>query len=168
MLCSVWQLFSFIGFKQSTKYHAFLFVLRTFQYHSDIESLFIFSRHGSGVNKQPIIIRTKQISIGLQLRKPSISIKDCSPQILTGCVPYRSQILCPLSWTCRETENIELPSLLVEKIGYKMEKKMYSYLLFRKYLGKPSELKALCSSLSVFVIWLVNRNCCFFSVFKFQ
>jgi len=168
MLCSVWQLFSFIVFEQATNYHATFFVLRTFRYHSDIESLFIFPKHGPGVNKQPIIIRTKQISTGLQLRKPSVSITDCSPQILTGCVPYRSQILCPFSWTYRETESIEVPSLLVKKFGCKMERKMYSYLLLRKYLGKTSELKALCSSLSVFVIGLVNRNSCFVSVFKFQ
>jgi hypothetical protein len=42
-------------------------------------------------------------------------------------------------------ESIELPSLPVENIGYTMKRKMYSYLLFRKYLGKTSELKVLCS-----------------------
>ena len=44
---------------------------------------------------------------------------------------------------------------------------MYAYLLFRKYLGQTSELKALCSPLSVFVTGLVNRNFCFVSVYKF-
>jgi hypothetical protein len=146
----------------------YFFILRTFQYHSDIEYLFIFPKHEPGVNEQPIIIRTKQISAGLQLSKPSVSITDCSPQILTGCVTCRSRILCPLSWTCRQTESTELSSLLVETIVYKMERKMYWYLLFRKYLGKTSDLKALCSSLIAFVVGLVNRNSCFVSVFKFR
>jgi len=44
---------------------------------------------------------------------------------------------------------------------------MYVYLLFRKYLGKTSELKALCYCLSVFVTELVNRMFCFVSMYKF-
>jgi len=38
MLCSVWQILSFIVFEQATKYDAIIFVRRTFRYHSDIES----------------------------------------------------------------------------------------------------------------------------------